>query len=103
MSTDEIRYLALEHDWHRLRDQDAEWRHFQRIVTRAVVLIAALFIIGALTGCDSHEKKCARWDARVIGYELCAADPGCRMKIRNYDELTHARIERARWCREEKS
>ena len=99
---DAVRRRAIEHDWHRLRDQDAEWRLFQRIVTRVVLVIAALFVLGTLTGCDSPEKKCGRWDAMVKGYELCAADPGCRMKIRNYDALTHARIERAQWCPEEK-
>ncbi len=97
-----IRRYAITRDWHRLRDQDAEWRLFQRIVTRVVVVIAALFVIGTLTGCDTPAKQCARWDAKVIGYELCAADSGCRMKIRNYAELTDARIERARWCPKEK-
>ncbi len=98
----QIQYDALSHDWHRLRDQDADWRSFQRIVTRAVVVIAALFVIGALTGCDSPEKRCGRWDATVQGYELCAADPDCPMKQYNYRYLTDARIERAKWCPEEK-
>jgi len=99
---DAVRRRAIEHDWHRLRDQDAEWRLFQRIVTRVVVVIAALFVIGTLTGCDSPEKKCARWDAMVQGLELCAADPGCRMTRYKYDQLIDARIERVRWCPEEK-
>lgn len=97
-----LRYEALAADWHRLRDQDAEWRHFQKIVTRAVVAIAALFILGTLTGCDTPEKKCARWDIAVMGYEMCINDPNCRMSEWKYQKLIKAKYERAAWCPEEK-
>ena len=99
---DAVRRYALEHDWHRLRDQDAEWRHFQKIVTRATVIIAALFVIGALTGCDTPEKKCARWDIAVMGYEMCASDARCRMHEYDYRHMIEAKYERAKWCPEEK-
>ncbi len=102
MKTDDIRYRAIEHDWHRLRDQDAEWRLFQRIVTRAVVAIAALFVIGALTGCDSPEKRCDRWDIMVMGYEMCANDPACWLDPMDYRHMIDAKYERAAACPEEK-
>jgi len=99
-----LRYEALAQDWHRLRDQDAEWRHFQRIVTRAVVVLAALFVLGALTGCDSPGRRCDRWTAAVEGHELCAASPRCRSEIDRLDYIhySEAKIAQAQWCPKEK-
>lgn len=64
-----------------------------------ILRILLILLVAILVGCDSREKKCARWDATVKGYEYCAADFGCRMTNDKYEKLTEARIEQATWCR----
>ena len=71
-----LQYQALERDWNRLRDQDAEWRHFQKIVTRAVVVLAALFVIGALTGCAPDRQPDREPDLYLRDGTPCWNRPG---------------------------
>jgi len=98
---EETRQRAIEEDWHRLRNIDSDWRYFQRVVARVVVVLAVLFAIVTLVGCDTRPMRCARWDATVKGLEMCAADPDCRMSRYKYEHLVEARVERIKWCPKE--
>ncbi len=91
-SANEMRYGALEQDWNRLRDYEREWRIFGERVGRVLVLIAAVAGLTMLvSGCDSPERKCGRWQATAEGYTMCIKDPGCRMGHDDYVRLNEAK------------
>jgi hypothetical protein len=66
-----------------------------------LVGIAVAMVLLALSGCtieDMRQHDCEIDQRRVQGYELCRADPACRMSAEEYRSYLYWQREMARNC-----